>query len=154
MLCRCRIRQDPQGRYCIEVQSDTEIPFSSVDHLNLTLQDVPSNFVRLHISDHTPDNTLLPVFLAQLPPHLLIAGKEALLQIRLTQLSDGCVLGVSVSHMLAGAATDKQGICLHVNMPTLSTLTSFAAALPCHTETAGLIAQQGWTAGAQGAIGL
>ena len=130
MLCRGRIRQDSQGRHCIEVQSGTEIPFSSVDHLKLTLQDVPSSFVRLHISDHTPDSTLLPIFLEQLHPHLLIAGKEALLQIRLTQLLDGCVLGVSVSHMLAGAATDEQAICLHAKMPTLSTLKSFAAALP------------------------
>jgi len=130
VICRGRIRQDSQGRYCIEVQSGAEISFSSVDHPKLTLQDVPSNFVRLHISDRTPDNTLLPVFLEQLHPHLLIAGKEALLQIRLTQLSDGCVLGVSVSHMLAGAATAEHGICLHVKMPTSSTVIPFAAALP------------------------
>lgn len=129
MLCRGRIRQDSQGRYCIEVQSGTEIPFSSTDQLKLTLQDVPSNFVRLHVPDRTPDTTLLPIFLEQLHPHLLIAGKEALLQIRLTQLSDGCVLGISVSHMLAGAATNEQGT-LACEMFTLSTLMPFVAALP------------------------
>ena len=124
-----RIRQDSQGRYCIEVDSGAEIPFTSRDHLKLTLQDVPSTFVRLHIPDCTPDNTLLPIFLEQLHPHLLIAGKEALLQIRLTQLSDGCVLGVSVSHMLAGAATDVQRM-LARETPTVSTRMSCAAALP------------------------
>ena len=134
MLCRGRIGQDSQGRYCIEVQSGTEIPFSSVDHLKLTLQDVPSSFVRLHISDRTPDNALLPIFLEQLHPNLLVAGKEALLQIRLTQLSDGCVLGVSVSHMLAGAATAR-------NMLACKNAHSDHLLLPClcHTETAGLI---------------
>ncbi len=97
-----RICQDFEGRYCIEVQTGTVIPFSSVEKLSLKLQDVPSDFVRVRISDGTPDNTLLPTYLEQLHPQLLIAGKEALLQIRLTQISDGCVLGVSISHMLAG----------------------------------------------------
>ncbi len=86
------------------MQSGAVIPFSSVDKLSLKLQDVPSHFVRVHISDRTPDNALLPTYLEQLHPHLLIAGKEALLHIRLTQVSDGCVLGVSISHMLAGTS--------------------------------------------------
>jgi len=92
------------------VQSGTVISFSSVDKLSLKLQDVPAHFVRLHISDRTPDNSLLPTYLEQLHPHLLIAGKEALLQIRLTQLSDGCVLGISISHMLAGAVAAESGM--------------------------------------------
>jgi len=109
------------------VQSGAEVPFSSVDKLSLKLQDVPSHFVRLHISDRTPDNCLLPTYLEQLHPHLLIAGKEALLQIRLTQLSDGCVL---VSHMLAGAVAAESGILACEDAQRPSTLMSFAATLP------------------------
>jgi len=103
------------------VQSGTVIPFSSVDKLSLKLRDVPAHVVRVHISDRTPDNALLPTYLEQLHPHLLIAGKEALLQIRLTQVSDGCVLGVSISHMLAGTSPvllQLSKACLHVKMST------------------------------------
>lgn len=110
VLCCARIRQDSEGRYCIEAQSGAEVPFISVDKLSLKLQDVPSHVVGTHISDGTPDNCLVPIYLEQLHPHMMIAGKEALLRIRLTQLSDGCVLGISFSHMLAGAVATEQGI--------------------------------------------
>jgi len=49
-----------------------------------------------------PSNILLPDFIPQLHPHLMLAGKDAFFKIQLTQVQDGCVLGFSVSHGLTG----------------------------------------------------
>ena len=45
---------------------------------------------------------MLPGFIPQLQPHLMLAGKEALFKVQLTQVQDGSVLGFSFSHGMSG----------------------------------------------------
>jgi len=78
------------------------VPLTEAENKSLSLTDVPATFVQAPIPGHLPNNFLLPDFLEQLQPHQILAGEEPVMKLRLTHISDGCVLGISVSHMLAG----------------------------------------------------
>ncbi len=123
------IHQDPEGRYCIGLRTDKKVALTSTDHFNFKLADFPSTFVRPHVPDGLPNNDLARDFLEQMQPHLILAGEEALFKLRLTQLSDGCVLGISFSHMLAGDCADAQAairmhasLCAYYRMHTTRTI--------------------------------
>lgn len=98
-----RFVQTPEGRYYIGSRGeDCEIPFTVKDNLQVQLSELPNIYAERHISDASPSNSLLPDFIPQLHPHLLLAGEEALFQVQLTQVQDGSVLGLSFSHGLTG----------------------------------------------------
>ena len=71
----------------------------------MCLSDLPSQYSEKKVSDVQPSNSLLPDFIPQLQPHLMLAGKEALFEVQLTQVQDGSVLGFSFSHGLTGEST-------------------------------------------------
>ena len=98
-----RFLQNQDGRYHIgsAAQSD-EIPYKNTERLEVCLSDLPSQYSEKKVSDVQPSNILLPDFIPQLHPHLMLAGKEAFFKVQLTQVQDGCVLGFSVSHGLTG----------------------------------------------------
>ena len=101
-LCR-RFLQDPDGRYYIgSAAQGAEIPYKNTERLEVCLCDLPSHYSEKKVSDVQPSNCLLPDFIPQLQPHLMLAGKEAFFKVQLTQVQDGCVLGFSVSHGLTG----------------------------------------------------
>ena len=54
------------------------------------------------VPDAVPNNVLLPHLVHQMQPHKVAGGEEAPFLLQLTHIADGCILGVSVSHMLAG----------------------------------------------------
>ena len=98
-----RFLQTPEGRYCIGYSGeDREIPFTVKDNLQVQLSELPNMYAERRISDASPSNSLLPDFIPQLHPHLLLSGKEAFFQVQLTQVQDGSVLGFSFSHGLTG----------------------------------------------------
>ncbi|KAL0021527.1 hypothetical protein WJX77_004343 [Trebouxia sp. C0004] len=102
-----RFLQDSDGRYYIGLASQaSEIPYQSAERLEVCLSDLPSQYSEKKVSDVQPSNCLLPDFIPQLQPHLMLAGKEAFFRVQLTQVQDGCVLGFSFSHGL----TDFEGI--------------------------------------------
>ena len=68
----------------------------------MRLSDLPSRYTEHRVSDACPSNSLLPDFIPQLQPHLMLAGKEALFKVQLTQVQDGSVLGFSFSHGMSG----------------------------------------------------
>ncbi len=89
-----------KGKYCIG--RGNGVPLTEAENKSLSLADVPATFVQAPIPGHLPNNLLLPDFLEQIQPHQILAGEEPVMKLRLTHLSDGCVVGISVSHMLAG----------------------------------------------------
>lgn len=97
-----RICQDSQGRTFLG--SGHGVPFTTAEQLKLSLTEVSSGFVQHQVPDATPNNVLLASLVQQLQPHRVFSGEEAPFKLQLTQLSDGCALGVSVSHLLAGDA--------------------------------------------------
>ena len=100
----CRFLQTSEGRYFINIAQGQgyEIPFKASKNLQMQLRDLPSKFAACNISDAEPSNSLLPEFVPQLQPHLMLAGKDAFFKVQLTQLQDGAVLGVAFSHGLTG----------------------------------------------------
>lgn len=76
----------------------------------MCLSDLPSQYSEKKVSDVQPSNCLLPAFIPQLQPHLMLAGKDAFFKVQLTQVQDGCVLGFSVSHGLTGK---HNSVCWH-----------------------------------------
>ena len=80
----------------------SEIPFKSTESLQTQVSDLPSKFAVHKISNAQPSNSLLPEFIPQLEPHLVLTGKEALFKVQLTQLQDGAVLGIALAHGLTG----------------------------------------------------
>ena len=95
-----RVCLDAEGKYCIG--RGDGLPLTVAENESLSLADVPATFVQASIPNQLPNNLLLPDFLEQMQPHQILAGEEPVLKLRLTHLSDGCVLGFSVFHMLAG----------------------------------------------------
>ena len=71
----CRFRQTPEGRLClIPAEAACSIPFASAQKLQVRLSDLPSRCVERRVSDVTPSNWLLPDFIPQLQPHLMLTG--------------------------------------------------------------------------------
>ncbi len=95
-----RVCLDAEGKYCIG--RGDGVSLTVAENQSLGQADVPATFVQAQIPGQLPNNLLLPDFLEQIQPHQILAGEEPVMKLRLTQLSDGCVLGISVSHMLAG----------------------------------------------------
>ena len=109
----CRLLQDAEGRYYIGSDGDLcEIPFTVTQDLQLKLLDLPSKYAEKYVSDAIPSNRLLPDLIPQMQPHLLLTGKEALLKVQLTQLQDGCVLGISFAHALSGELPLSDAVCM------------------------------------------
>lgn len=81
-----------------------DVPFTTAEQLKLSLTEVPPGFVQHQVPDATPNNVLLPSLVQQLQPHRVFSGEEAPFKLQITQLSDGCALGISISHLLAGVA--------------------------------------------------
>ncbi|KAL0048306.1 hypothetical protein WJX82_000471 [Trebouxia sp. C0006] len=73
------------------------------EQLTLSLAEVPPCYAQQQVPDDTPNNVLLPSLVQQLQPHRVSSGEEAPFKLQLTQLSDGCALGVSISYLLADA---------------------------------------------------
>lgn len=108
MLSACwhRLLQTPEGRYYIGPSGEpTQIPCITTQKPHFHLSDLPSKYAEQHISDFCPSNTLLPEFILQLQPHLMLTGRQALFQVQLTQVQGGSVLGISFSHGLSGLYT-------------------------------------------------
>ncbi len=106
-----RFLQNPDGRYYIgSAAQGAEIPYKNTERLEVRLSDLPSQYSEKRVSDVQPSNCLLPDFIPQLQPHLMLAGKEAFFKMQLTQVQDGCVLGFSVSHGLTGK---QNSVCRH-----------------------------------------
>ncbi|KAA6421201.1 MAG: hypothetical protein FRX49_08900 [Trebouxia sp. A1-2] len=102
-----RLLQNPDGRYYIgSAAQAVDIPYQNTERLEQRLSDLPSQYSETKVSDVQPSNSLLPDFIPQLQPHLMLAGKGAFFKVQLTQVQDGCVLGFSFSHGL----TDFEGI--------------------------------------------
>ena len=100
-----RICQTPEGRYFIG-SGGTHPPgitYTVAQKLSLSLPDLPAQYVQSRVSDAGPVNILLPELIEQMQPHQMLAGKEPLFRVQLTEIQDGCVLGISFSHALAGA---------------------------------------------------
>lgn len=103
---RHRYLQDSEGRYYIGLAPQaSEIPYQNTEKLEVCLSDLPSQYSEKKVSDVQPSNSLLPGFIPQLQPHLMLAGKEAFFKVQLTQVQDGCVLGFSFSHGLTGESS-------------------------------------------------
>jgi len=102
VVALARICQDSEGRTFLG--SGFGLPFTTAEQLKLSLAEVPTGFVQQQVPDATPNNVLLPSLVQQLQPHRVFSGEEALFKLQLTQLSDGCALGVSISYLLAGDA--------------------------------------------------
>ena len=102
-ICWRRLHQTPEGRYYIgSTGGPCQIPYLTAERRQVQLSDLPSKYAQKHISDACPSNTLLPDFIPQLQPHLILTGKQALFKLQLTHLQDGSVLGISFSHSLSG----------------------------------------------------
>ena len=81
-----RLHQDKGGKY--HISAGEEVAFTTSTNASLKLSDVPQDLIQQNVSDRKPDNLLLPHFLAQLQPHKILAGKEAVMGVRLTQVAE------------------------------------------------------------------
>lgn len=68
----------------------------------MQLADLPAHYVHSKLSDAVPLNALLPNLIPQMQPHQVLAGKDAVFKVQLSQFQDGSVLGISYSHAVAG----------------------------------------------------
>lgn len=106
-----RFVQTSQGQLFIGVFSGqaSKIPDKSTTNLQTQVSDLPSKFVVHKIPNAQPSNSLLPEFIPQLQPHLVLAGKDALFKVQLTQLQGGAVLGLALARGLAGRSSCQEG---------------------------------------------
>ena len=105
-LSAYRMSRSHEGRYFIGPGSNVDgphsFPFAYSHDPSRRLSDLPAQYVQRSVQEHIPINAFPLELVPQMHPDLLLAGKEALFQVRLTTIKDGSVLGVSFSHALAG----------------------------------------------------
>ena len=115
-----RICQDSEGQTFLG--SGPGVPFTTAEQLTLSLAEVPPCYAQQQVPDDTPNNVLLPSLVQQLQPHRVSSGEEAPFKLQLTQLSDGCALGVSISYLLAGDAAQPGPMLASSSIGTIAKL--------------------------------
>ena len=96
-----RLCQDCEGRYFLD-NSNSGFTFSVQDKPDLQLRDVLKAFVVPAAPEKQPVRELAATFVEQLDVAGYLAGKSPLVGLRLTHFKDGSLLGVSLSHAVAG----------------------------------------------------
>ena len=105
MPCGGRLRQDPEGRQLVVVEN-TGFPLEASLQQQADLSNVLSHFVfPSHVQQHHPLVRVGENFTIQLDIGKMLDGASPLFGVRLTQVKGGSVLGLSISHLLAGATS-------------------------------------------------
>ncbi|KAK9839049.1 hypothetical protein WJX74_008467 [Apatococcus lobatus] len=106
-ILTCRVRQDDAGRFFLD-SSNAGFTIGTCNKPESQLRDVLRAFARPSAPELEPLNACAEDYLEQLNPVEVLAGRCPLFGLRLTQVKDGSVLGLSFSHMLADAESMGQ----------------------------------------------
>ena len=97
----CRLRQDEAGRSYID-GSNSGFIFSTVEDRSLELLDVLRDFAYSPAPEVEPTQRLAEGFVEQLDSVGYLKGESPLFGVRLTNVKNGSILGVSMSHAVSG----------------------------------------------------
>lgn len=96
--------QDEQGIYFID-KSNKGFPLLRTQRQDLRLNDVLPAFTEPLAPEKLPQCTFAEAFVDQIQPEACLTGQAPLISLRVTNVADGFVLGVSASHTFTGEHT-------------------------------------------------
>ena len=96
-----RLRRDSRGRFHIFCGSSFN--FATAVNKEAELLDAFTSFSYPAAPESEPQQSLAEQFVEQLDVTKYLNGQSPLFGLRLTNVKNGCILGVSLSHALAGA---------------------------------------------------